>query len=190
MVRNCPRCELRFVTEGELREHLAVDHGAPATVLDPYRYPTGTRAEQPLYRDLREEPADRPRRYLVVANQSIGGETLTRRVTELLAERPCSFHVVVPATGSDRAQAAWRLRRALALLDGLGVKARGEVGPPGPLEAVEGVLAREQVDEVIVSTLPASLSRWLAADVPGLVARRFGLPVTTVVAERAPAAGT
>ena len=35
-------------------------------------------------------------------------------------------------------------------------------------------------DEVIISTLPLGVSRWLGLDVPHRVERRFKVPVTTV----------
>ena len=38
------------------------------------------------------------RSYLVVANQTLGGEHLIQRVRQCLAEGPCRYHIVVPAT--------------------------------------------------------------------------------------------
>jgi hypothetical protein len=37
-------------------------------------------------------------RYLVVANQTLGGEHLIARIRERMAAEPSSFHIVVPAT--------------------------------------------------------------------------------------------
>jgi GABA permease len=70
------------------------------------------------------------------------------------------------------------------MLDGLaamGVPAEGELGGASPLEAIEKVCAEREFDEIIVTTLPRHLSRWLRADLPHRVERRFGLPVTTII---------
>jgi hypothetical protein len=59
------------------------------------------------------------------------------------------------------------------------------VGAPDPLEAVRDAIARQKVDEVIVSTLPPGLSRWLRRGLPQQVERLTGLPVTHVTDEKA-----
>ena len=41
------------------------------------------------------------RRYLVVANQTLGGEHLLDKVRECVAAGPCHFHVLVPASPGD-----------------------------------------------------------------------------------------
>jgi hypothetical protein len=205
MIRQCHRCELRFATEAELNEHLSRDHSVDASVFEPYRYPADRDSLPPLYAAA-PEGAER-RRYLVVANQTLGGDALTERVRSLVAAQPSFFHVLVPAThsadypvtsetfasaGAGRAlpgptdekgvaQARWRLRRALELFRSLGAEVSGEVGPPDPLEAVAALLEREQFDEAIVSTLPSGVSRWLGIDLPQRIERRWDLPVSTVV---------
>lgn len=88
---------------------------------------------------------------------------------------------------SDEAQerAQERLDLMLAKIDGLGGQADGEVSHEEPLEAIETVLKREpDLSEIIVSTLPAGLSRWLKMDLPNRVTRITDLPVTTIEAER------
>lgn len=131
-------------------------------------------------------------RYLVVANQTLGGEHLAEKVRECLRVGPCRFHVLVPASpphdhatwteGEAHEIAQRRLDAALARFRDLGAEADGEVGDPSPLEAIRDVLLREEFDEILLSTLPAGISRWLRQDLPHRV-RRFGLPVTHVVAE-------
>jgi hypothetical protein len=132
------------------------------------------------------------RRYLVVANQTLGGEHLIERVRECLASGPCRFHVVVPATPSQE-HASWtegeavsiaqgRLDRALERFRELGAEADGEVGDANPMLAVEDVLLREEVDEIILSTLPPGISRWLALDLPHRVSRKINLPLTVITA--------
>ena len=54
----------------------------------------------------------------------------------------------------------------------------------GDLEgAVPGaykIANREEIDEIIVSTLPRRLSRWMAMDLPHRIRRATNLPVTHI----------
>ena len=87
-----------------------------------------------------------------------------------------------PATDQEAtAQARERLSSMLASLAALGVPVEGDLGSPDPLEAIGKACASRQFDEIIVTTLPRHLSRWLRADVPHQAERRFGLPVTTIM---------
>ena len=51
---------------------------------------------------------------------------------------------------------------------------------------VPDALADRAVDEIILSTLPPGLSRWLALDLPSKVRARFDIPVTHVIGEAEP----
>jgi nucleotide-binding universal stress UspA family protein len=51
---------------------------------------------------------------------------------------------------------------------------------PVPLDAIRKLASREEADEVIVSTLPRRLSRWIAMDLPHRVRRATSLPVTHI----------
>jgi GABA permease len=82
------------------------------------------------------------------------------------------------------AQAQYRLGQLLGDLRRMGVDADGELGDADPLKAVGEVLKHRQVDEIVLSTLPKPVSRWLAVDLPHRLQRRFGLPVTTVTTKR------
>jgi|tagenome__1003787_1003787.scaffolds.fasta_scaffold20820916_1 hypothetical protein len=151
------------------------------------------------------------RRYLIVANQTLGGRELWEEIRKRAATGDSSFYVLVPNTraahyhvvpaaggfvpmpsmatgygGPDTDEEATeeareRLSRMLVRLTELGVRAEGDLGSAQPLEAIEGVLDNHEVDEVIVGTLPKRVSRWLGSDLPHQVERRFGLPVTTIV---------
>ena len=131
------------------------------------------------------------RRYLVVANQTLGGDHLLDEVRRRMAEGPASFHIVVPATspadhavwteGEAQALAEKRLELALARFRDLGADADGEVGDADPIEAVRDCQWVQQYDEVILSTLPAGVSRWLKQDLPHRMERACGVPVTHVV---------
>jgi GABA permease len=87
-----------------------------------------------------------------------------------------------PVTNEEAvAQARERLGLILADLAPLGVAVNGDLGSSSPLEAIEKVCADHQFDEIIVTTLPGHVSRWLRADLPHQVERRFRLPVTTII---------
>ena len=75
-----------------------------------------------------------------------------------------------------------RLHQALTQLRAAGLDARGDLGDPEPLTAIGDALAVEEFDEIIISTLPGGISRWLGMDLPSRAERKFKLPVTTVTA--------
>jgi hypothetical protein len=152
-------------------------------------------------------------RCLIVANQTLGGARLERRIRELIAEGVTGFHVVVPVISPHLEAETWmfadvggfaipppdpavedaeeeaveRSEHRLALMmDAIrdaGGEPDGEVGLGDPLAAVRTVCERGGFDLVIVSTLPAGLSRWLKLDLPSRVARSVDVPVETVEAE-------
>jgi hypothetical protein len=139
------------------------------------------------------------RRYLVVANQTLGGERLFAELRARVAEGPCSFHLVVPATHPHeeanhierhaRDQARQRLDEVLERLRDMDAEVTGEVGDASPVLAIHDALITREVDEIILSTLPPGVSRWLRRDLPHRVERRFALPITLVVAEHEHAHG-
>jgi hypothetical protein len=55
------------------------------------------------------------------------------------------------------------------------------VGVPEPLAAIQDAINLHGFDELIISTLPTRVSKWLKLDLPSKVAG-LGLPVTTVTA--------
>lgn len=133
------------------------------------------------------------RRYLVVANQTLGGDHLIATVRGLSRRGACSFHLLVPATPptdhlwtEEEAQrvARERLEQALARFGALGIDVDGEIGDGNPILAIEDALRGAPFDEIILSTLPPGLSRWLRLDLPHRVEAAFGLPVTHVVSTR------
>jgi hypothetical protein len=135
------------------------------------------------------------RRYLVVANQTLGGEHLLARIRRCVQQGPSTFHVVVPAThsqshafteGEDRDVAQHRLDQALVSFRATGAEVDGEIGDANPMLAIEDALRGQQFDEIILSTLPPGPSRWLKLDLPHRVATNFHVPVTHLVAEKEP----
>lgn len=165
-------------------------------------------------------------RYLVVANQTLGGAALERIVRDRIESGEAQFYIVVPtidpkdeATEWDRGfaisevgagdssvqrtrhaeeeavrqretlvgeahvRAESRLIQMVQKIESAGGKAEGEVGGPEPANTVQDVLARFPFAEVIISTLPAGISRWLKTDLPSRVSRVTEVPVTTVEAD-------
>jgi hypothetical protein len=137
------------------------------------------------------------RRCLIVANRTLAGPDLIAEVLARSAREPYEFHVVVPAT-RDSGGIGWTEGRALAyarrsLDDALdrfrdaGIAVSGEVGDESPVLAVGDVMRREHVDEIIVSTLPPGVSRWLKRDLPHRLEREYDIPVTHITAVPVPA---
>jgi hypothetical protein len=67
------------------------------------------------------------------------------------------------------------------LEDAAGGQVGGVIGANDPYEAVRQELERAHYDEVIISTLPERVSRWLHRDLPHRV-EQLGVPVTVVTA--------
>jgi hypothetical protein len=83
------------------------------------------------------------------------------------------------------------LRVALPLLrQAARAPVEGLVGGPDPFEAVQSAVRDGNFDEIIVSTLPTRVSKWLRRDLVTRV-EGLGLPVTAVVPKvvRDPTAG-
>jgi hypothetical protein len=134
------------------------------------------------------------RSFLVVGNQTLASPELAAALGELKAAGPIDVHVVVPATpvqhgftwdeGESREVAGQRLESALGRLREMGIKASGEIGSRDPIEAVQDALRAHPADEIILSTLPTGISRWLGQDVPTRLRGSVRVPVTVVTAAR------
>jgi hypothetical protein len=134
------------------------------------------------------------RSYLVVGNETLNSPELAAAIAERVAAGPSVFHVVVPATpvgrgltwdeDEARAVANERLTGALSRLLEMGAEVSGEIGSRDPIEAAEDALRGRQVDEVILSTLPPGISRWLGQDVPTRLSGSIQEPVIVVTTQR------
>jgi hypothetical protein len=134
-----------------------------------------------------------PRKILIVAAITAGEEHLQEIVLDRMREAPTRFVLLVPATppstglvwteGEAQAMAAERMRNGLYHLRSAGADVDGLLGDPRPLDAVGDALMEERFSEIIVSTLPSGLSRWLGNDLPRSLRRRFEAPVTHLVAQ-------
>ena len=139
-----------------------------------------------------------PTRVLIVAHQAAASPELLTAVAERATSGPSSFTLLVPASphGLHRVvdpedHGAAEAHRILdAALPRLATVAGGEVvgivGSHDPLAAVQDALNLLGFDEVIVSMLPARLSRWLHLDLPHKL-RGLGVPVTDVIGGEAAA---
>ena len=131
------------------------------------------------------------KRVLVVANRTLCEQHLLDAVRHRKEEGPATFHLLVPAShpggfwtdAKAEREARARLDDSIETLAIGGLAVTGEIGDPNPVTAVEDLLRREPFDEIIVSTLPHGVSRWMANNVVRRLGR-FGLPVTHVLAEQ------
>jgi hypothetical protein len=120
-------------------------------------------------------------------------------VRERAAKGPATFTLLIPkavhgvtrvADPEDAPDDETRdlLALALPLLEeAAGSRVEGLIGVSTPIEAIQDAVNLHGFDEIIISTLPTRVSRWLHLDLPSKL-NGLGLPVTTVTAkERAPA---
>lgn len=136
---------------------------------------------------------DRPAHILVVANRTAVSADLLRAVRTRARRQPATFHLLVPAEPhglhrvvdpevAGRAESEARLDAALPQLrEAAAGPVSGHVGSADPAAAISDALLAGDFDEIIISTLPWTVSRWLRLDLPAR-ARAFGLPVTHVQA--------
>ena len=135
-----------------------------------------------------------PARVLVVAHRTAATPALIEAVRERAARSPAVFTLLVPRAphglhrwvdpeDTDEHEAQAVLELALPLLeDAVGDHVEGKIGGHNVLESIEDAVNIDGYDEIILSTLPARVSRWLHYDVPSKL-NGLGLPLTTVTAK-------
>jgi nucleotide-binding universal stress UspA family protein len=123
------------------------------------------------------------RNVLVVANVTATSPELLVALRSRAGEQPSAFTMIVPATpfGGGRQAAQAMLADAVAQLEEAGLEAVGHVGAADPIVAVTDAWDPKRYDEIVVSTLPMNLSKWLHAGLPERIARLTDAPVTHVV---------
>jgi hypothetical protein len=137
------------------------------------------------------------KRVLVVANQTAESEELLDALRERGEREECELTVLIPATPHGLAWAANMAadkgtEEAETHRDALVERLRGAglnvedtiVGDADPLAAIQDACNLGSYDEVVVSTLPHKVSKWLHLDLPSKVGHATGLPVTSVVAHK------
>ena len=137
------------------------------------------------------ESSEQPAHVLVVAHKTAATQPLLDAVRERAQRGPATFtllvpnpahglHKVVDPEDQQASEAQTVINEAIpALSEAAGAPVEGIVGDADPVAAVHDAINLRGFDEVIVSTLPVRLSRWLKLDLPSKVAG-MGLPVTTV----------
>jgi hypothetical protein len=132
-------------------------------------------------------------RVLVVANKTAATPALLDAVRERAAKGPCEFTLLVPNTthglhtvvdpeDQSRGEAETVIELAIPLLEqASGGPVDAMIGVPEPLAAIQDAINLHGFDELIISTLPTRVSKWLKLDLPSK-ASGLGLPVTTVTA--------
>jgi hypothetical protein len=135
-----------------------------------------------------------PARILVVAHKTAATPALIAAVRERAGKSPANFtllvpnvahglHKVIDAEDQDADEAHQIIALAKPLLEeAAGGPVETIVGDPTPLDAIQDAVNLNGYDEIILSTLPKTVSRWLKLDLPSKV-EGLGLPVTTVTAQ-------
>ena len=122
------------------------------------------------------------RRVLIVANRTAATPTLLDRVKELARERPSTFSLLIPdAPKSEHTD--WTMELALPLLErAADGPVDGLTGAEEPFEAIRSAVATGSYDQIVISTLPTRVSKWLRRDLHRRV-EALGVPVTVVTPE-------
>ena len=122
-----------------------------------------------------------PARVLVVAAKTAATPALIDAVRERAARGPAAFtllgpnpthglHTVVDPEDQDAGEAETIVELAVPLLEGAaGSPVDHIVGDAIPLDAIQDAVNLRGFDEIILSTLPSRVSRWLKLDLPSKV---------------------
>jgi hypothetical protein len=130
---------------------------------------------------------------LVVANRTAESPELLEALKQRAAQGDVVFTLLVPSTPhgvawaadmhSGGGEAEQHMEAAVERMRSEGLQvAAGKVGDPDPVAAVQDEVNFTSYDEIVVSTLPGGISKWLKLDLPHRVERATGLPVTHVTA--------
>ncbi|HEX5923784.1 MAG TPA: hypothetical protein VFY45_08125 [Baekduia sp.] len=122
---------------------------------------------------------------LVVAAKTASGDTLLDSLKAKAGANPRGslFIVIVPQEGGEGHHAARARARMAQVVDRLiseGLIAAGMIGDPDPYTATMNALQFFRVDDIVISTLPATRSGWLRADLIERVRKVTNKPVEHV----------
>jgi hypothetical protein len=127
-------------------------------------------------------------RLLVLANRTADSPQLRDALLERRDRGPIEVTLLVPAAWEAQdphgglETGRRRVRAALANLRDTGLEVRCRLGDADPVVALRDAWDPERYDEVIVSTLPGRVSRWLQIDLPRRARKITGVPVKHVEA--------
>jgi hypothetical protein len=155
-------------------------------VVDRIRSAAGSIPVEHVVVDVRTE-GEGEANVLVIANETVLGEQLLKRIRERASESRASFLILSPQSDPSEAthpEAERRLRRALGALRGAGIDAHGQVAHPDPFSAAMEAIREERVDEIIVSTFGPERSGWLRRDLVERLRNETRLPVEHIVFDR------
>jgi hypothetical protein len=138
--------------------------------------------------------AERERRILVIANETVAGWSLLNALRDRAETERVHVTVIAPVNqpsrgyvvyeDTRRAAAGRRLDHTLRALHDADISAHGYVVDTDPVAAVKDALAQDEVDELIVSTHPDHKSGWLRRDVVTRIRDAAGdVPVQHVVVD-------
>lgn len=142
---------------------------------------------------------------LIIANQTLGGDELAEAIAKRITTGNNHFHLLVPPkastpTTSSPIRATPQRSTSVGVADGhklaqqrlgygidwlteLGATVTGDIAnDPDTVAAVTDVIAARDIDEIIISTLPTRLSKWLRQDLPSKIERNVKVPVITIIA--------
>jgi hypothetical protein len=130
---------------------------------------------------------------LVLAARTASGDELLNCLREKASgrERGTLHIVVVPQEGGEGVHAARARARMAQVVDRLiaaNLIAAGMIGDPDPYTATMNALQLFRVDDIVISTLPATRSGWLRADLIERVRKVSGKDVQHVEAREPSAA--
>jgi hypothetical protein len=122
---------------------------------------------------------------LVVAARTASADELLNGLKEKAGEdkRGTLFIVTVPQEGGEGVHAARARARMAQLVDRIiaeGLIGAGMIGDPDPYTATMNTLQFFRVDDIVISTLPATRSGWLRADLIERVRKASRRPVQHV----------
>jgi len=133
---------------------------------------------------------------LVVGTRTAACSELVDVLTRRALSTPTRFTLLVPTTpygwawladmNSGGVEAERYLELAVERYEAAGLEVESAVlGDPDPVAAVMDAVHCARFDELIVSTLPRHLSKWLRLSLPHRLRAVTGLPVTHVVGSQA-----
>jgi hypothetical protein len=147
-----------------------------------------TAAGRPLVHVVSEEPVHEGANVLVVANETVLGGSLLKRIRSRAREGRASFLIVCPQSDPRQGkhpEAEGRLWTAIFMLRSEGIDVHGHIAHPDPYTAAMQACHDERTDEIIVSTYPGTRSGWLRRVLVGRLRADSGVPVEHVIVEPA-----